>query len=142
MKGVVRSAIAQWDREFGASYPDPARKHVLDVPTRLAVYARIAHALIHPDNGYCNQCGGFWLYRTDGTWEYTDGKHTPDCVFRRLVAEAETVDTAPAPGPLEVLLREARALLASNKGATIDVYQRSNDALRLLDKALDSITKS
>lgn len=88
-KGLVASAIAQWDREFGESYPAEARQRVLDAPKRLAVYARVVHELIHPDNGYCNQCGGHWLYRTDGSWEYTEGEHTDSCVFRRLVEEAD-----------------------------------------------------
>lgn len=57
----------------------------IERPKRLGVYARVVHELIHPDNGYCNQCGGHWLYRTDGTWEYTDGEHTEACVLRRHV---------------------------------------------------------
>lgn len=95
MSGIVKSAIEQWDREFGASYPADARRQVLEVPTRLAVYARVVHELIHPDNGYCNQCGGHWLYRLDGSWEYTEGEHTPDCVFRREV-ETANKGTTPA----------------------------------------------
>src|SRR5688500_15931884 len=85
---IVRSAIEQWDDHFGASYPADAREVILEVPTRLAVYARVVRELIHPDNGYCNQCGGHWPYRADGSWEYTDGEHTEACVFRRHVEES------------------------------------------------------
>jgi hypothetical protein len=86
--GLVRSAIAQWDREFGESYPPDVRQVVLEAPTRLGVYARVIHELIHPDNGYCNQCGGHWLFRLDGSWEYTEGDHTDACVLRRHAKSA------------------------------------------------------
>lgn len=38
------------------------------------------HELVRPDNGYCNQCGGHWLYRPNGSWVYTDGEHRFACI--------------------------------------------------------------
>jgi hypothetical protein len=71
----------------------------IERPKRLGVYARVVHELIHPDNGHCNQCGGHWLYRTDGSWEYTEGEHTPSCVFRRLVEESTRQHSDDLPFP-------------------------------------------
>lgn len=52
---------------------------------RMVAYARMCHELIRPDNGRCNQCGGHWLFRTDGTYDYTEGEHTPSCIGRRVI---------------------------------------------------------
>ena len=40
--------------------------------------------LVRPDNGCCCICGGHWLYRTDGTWKYEEGEHTPMCHARQF----------------------------------------------------------
>ncbi len=102
---LVRSAIEQWDREFGESYPPEARRRVLEVPKRLGVYARVLHELIRPDNGICNQCGGHWTYRRDGSWEYIDGEHTPDCIFRREAGAMDSWKTERDPqGTVEEVL--------------------------------------
>jgi hypothetical protein len=36
-------------------------------------------SLVHPDNGYCNQCGGHWRYAVDGSVNYASGEHRPEC---------------------------------------------------------------
>lgn len=65
---------------------------------RAAVFAKILHELIRPDNGTCNQCKGHWLYRLDGSWDYLDGEHLASCVGRRIV-EAEINQPATPPSP-------------------------------------------
>lgn len=59
---------------------------VLNASERIVTIERALHELIHPDNGYCNQCGGHWLYHTDGSWNFAEGEHTPNCVVRRVLS--------------------------------------------------------
>ncbi len=47
------------------------------------------HALVRPDNGYCNQCRGHWLYRLDGSWHYDDGQHSTACKGKSLTLVSE-----------------------------------------------------
>jgi hypothetical protein len=59
-----------------------------DVPWLLERAAELAKALatlVRPDNGYCNQCKGRWLYRRDGSWVYADGQHNAWCIGRALL---------------------------------------------------------